>query len=358
VSGLKDEIRALVEIEGPISVARYMAMCLGHPRFGYYMTRDPFGAAGDFVTAPEISQMFGELVGLWAAGMWQAMGAPPGFRLIELGAGRGTLMADALRAARVLPGFREALTVEIVEISPVLRAAQEKALAGVGVEVAWHADLGEVGAGPFVLIANEFLDALPIRQFVRVAGGWRERLVGPGDDGALTFGVARGETRLPVGTAPEGAVFETCPDALALAGEIGRRLSQAPGAALLVDYGHVRPGFGDTLQAVRGHAFADPLAEPGEADLTAHVDFSSFLAAARLAGAATHGPVAQGDFLRRLGLAQRAAALSARTDPAGRGAIAAAVERLAGDGPGAMGRLFKAAALTSAGLVDPPGFDA
>jgi SAM-dependent MidA family methyltransferase len=355
LSALRAEIEQLIALEGPLTVERYMALCLGHPVHGYYRTRDPLGVEGDFTTAPEISQIFGELIGLWAAEVWRAMGEPSRVRLVELGPGRGTLMADALRAARVLPAFRAAAAVHLVETSPALRARQEATLAACGVAVAWHGDLAEVPDGPAIVIANEFFDALPIRQFVGTERGWCERLVGL-REGQLGFGLASEPAREVPVPRRAGATLEWPAAGLALVGSLAARLAAEGGAALVIDYGHATSGFGDTLQAVRAHAYADALADPGEADLTAHVDFALLAHAARAAGAAVHGPVAQGDFLGALGIAPRAAALKRRATPEQADAIDAAVARLAGRGDGEMGELFKALALTDPKLGALPGF--
>lgn len=356
MSALKDELVRLIREEGPLPVSRYMALCLGHPRHGYYMTRDPFGEGGDFTTAPEISQMFGELVGLWAATVWQAMGAPGSLRLVELGPGRGTLMADALRATRRVPGFHEAVSVHLVETSPVLRRAQAATLQGTASPF-WHGTVEAALEGPAIILANEFLDALPLDQFVMTPQGWRERLVGLGAGGALTFGLGGADEALPVRDAPPGSVFEQSMAALDIVATIARRLAAAGGAALFVDYGSVRSGFGDTLQAVRRHAFTDPLAEPGEADLTVHVDFERMGEAGLQAGAALHGPATQADFLLVLGLAQRAQALTRQASPQQAQAIGTAFDRLTERGATGMGELFKVLALSHPGLPPLPGFD-
>ncbi len=363
---LGDEIRALILDGGPIGVDRYMALCLGHPTLGYYLARDPFGAAGDFTTAPETSQMFGELLGAWAAAVWASMGGPGKLHLVELGPGRGTLLADALRALRRVPDLFAALDLHLVETSPALREAQRAALEGCGRPVAWHAGVEDVPPGPAIVVANEFFDALPVRHYVKAAGGWRQRLVGlhPGGDAgegdALAFGLApEPEPAIRV-EAPDGAVLEVGLVAQGLARGLAARLVRDGGAALVVDYGYARPAFAETLQAVRRHAPADPLAEPGLADLSAHVDFGGLRRAAEAAGAAVHGPVPQGAFLRALGLDARAAALKARATPGQAEAVDDAVARLATPGttgrPG-MGELFKAMAIVAPGLPIPPGFE-
>ena len=356
MTALGAELREIIRSEGPITVERYMALCLGHPKHGYYATRDPFGAGGDFTTAPEISQMFGELIGLWAADIWIAMGHPDPVRLVELGPGRGTLMADALRAARALPGFAAAIRVHLVETSPVLRTVQAECLSHVVPAVAWHADVAAVPAGPAVVIANEFFDALPVRQLVCTERGWCERLVGLSDEGRLQFGLAaEPDSRLRTAGGP-GDVLEWPGAALAAIRDLGRRLRQDGGALLAIDYGATGPALGDTLQAVRAHAFADPLADLGEADLTTQVDFVKLAQAARDAGAAVHGPMTQASFLRALGVETRAAALKRRATPWQAQDIDSALARLTGEGKGEMGALFKVMAVTDPRLAAPPGF--
>jgi NADH dehydrogenase [ubiquinone] 1 alpha subcomplex assembly factor 7 len=316
----------------------------------YARPQSPFGRGGDFTTAPEISQAFGEVLGAWCAVLWERMGRPDPVLLVECGPGRGTLMADALRAvAGVAPAFRAALRVHLVEASPSLKAAQSRALGGA--VAAWHDDLATVPDGPMLLLANEFLDALPIRQFVRRGGAWAERFVA---DGAFVDRPAEAPPPLP-DDAPDGAVKEVSEAALAFTRALAARLAARGGAALLVDYGPAAPAFGDTLQAVRAHETGlDPLAEPGTRDLTAHVDFPALAAAAREAGATAHGPIPQGLLLGRLGLTTRAAVL-AQARPRLAGEILSGAERLvAAEG---MGRLFKALALCDSGLGTPPGFE-
>jgi NADH dehydrogenase [ubiquinone] 1 alpha subcomplex assembly factor 7 len=329
---------------GPVSIATYMAEANAH----YYATRDPLGAAGDFTTAPEISQMFGELVGLWLADLWSRAGAPRDAIYVELGPGRGTLAADALRAMRAA-GLQPA--VQFVETSPVLRQAQAERVPG----AQWHDDLTALPSGcPLLLVANEFLDALPIHQWVRTATGWRERMVA--HDGAR-FIAAPGGATLPdaavpahLRAAPTGSVLETSPAALAVVRTIARRLVESGGAALLIDYGHARTGLGDTLQAVSRHGFADPFEEAGERDLTAHVDFEAAADAARAEGVRVHGPVEQGAWLRALGIDHRTQALSASAPPRA-AEFAAARDRLVGDEQ--MGRLFKVLALVAPNWPTP-----
>ena len=348
-------LREIIRQEGPIGIDRYMALALGHPVHGYYMTRDPLGAAGDFTTAPEISQMFGELLGLWAAEIWAAMGRPDRVALVELGPGRGTLMADALRAARVRPDFAAALSVHLVETSPVLRQRQRSTLAQSGVPVAWHAALSGVPPGAAIVLANEFLDALPIRQFVREDDGWHERLIGLGAEDAFVFGLAALPDREIAASGGIGDVVEIAAAALSTAREIALRLAAEGGAALVIDYGRSRSAAGATLQAVRGHHPVDPLAAPGEADLTAHIDFEAIGRAASRAGAIVHGPAGQGEFLRALGINLRAESLKQGRAPADVAAVDAAVARLTGSRDGEMGALFKVLGLSGPDLAALPG---
>jgi NADH dehydrogenase [ubiquinone] 1 alpha subcomplex assembly factor 7 len=359
---LAAEIRRMIAVDGPISVATFMALCLGHPEHGYYTTRDPFGRAGDFITAPEISQMFGELIGLWAASVWQMMGAPARLGLVELGPGRGTLMADALRASQVVPAFAAALDVHLVETSPALRRRQRETLAGIGIPLAWHRDLADVPDVPLIVIANEFFDALPVHQAVRTSTGWHERMVGIGPDDRLVFALhpdpIPGLAALmpdTVAAPPTGAVYEWRSGDVAA--DIARRVVKHSGAALVIDYGHVESAVGETLQAVGHHGFADPLTNAGEVDLTAHVDFAALARTAQAAGARVHGPLRQGEFLRRLGIEARAATLRAKATAAQGAEIDAALARLTGAGREAMGELFKAIAFADPKLGALPGFD-
>ena len=362
-SPLEAEIRRRIALVGPMAVAQYMALCLTHREHGYYTTHDPFGARGDFVTAPEISQMFGELIGLWAAAAWRAMNSPERVRLVELGPGRGTMMLDVLRAARVIPDFRAAILLHMVEISPALERLQRDALVASDVPVSWHRSIDEVPEGPLVVLANEFFDALPVHQAVMCADGWHERVVKIADDDVLHFGIDRDpnplfDKLLPSGVQASkiGDIFEWRGDQLAL--ELGRRVVAGPGVALIIDYGHCESAIGDTLQAVRGHAFADPLEQPGSADLTAHMDFQALAQAAAGMGAHVHGPVTQAEFLRRLGIEQRAAALKAAGPPENAATIEAALQRLTDEEGTGMGRLIKAMALSSPDISALPGFAA
>ena len=421
-------IAETIAAEGPMRLDRYMELCVGHPGHGYYASRDPFGRGGDFTTSPEISQMFGELIGLWCAEVWSRMGRPPRVALVELGPGRGTMMADMLRAARAAPDFLAAIEATLVETSPTLAEIQAETLdrAGVGVMRRWARSVGEAlrpgaddrdapdagadlhlspagrgrpegpGEGdqpspenpapphppgfagrplptgerwaaepspnatpplPAIVVANEFFDALPIRQFVRADRGWRERLIGLDEGGALAFGLAPdAPTDVALPDAPQGSIREVCAPALQIAADIAAHLSAYGGAMLAIDYGYAS-GAGDTFQAMADHAYADPLAEPGEADLTAHVDFSALAAAASRGGAAAMGLLTQADMLDRFGLLARAKRLGMRASPSNRAAIEDAVARLTDRSPRGMGALFKALAFGDPRLGPLPGFE-
>ena len=341
-------------------VSEYMRLCLADPEHGYYRTRVAIGAGGDFTTAPEISQTFGELIGIWAAVAWRAMGAPAQVHLVELGPGRGTMMADMLRAARVVPGFLRAAKVTLVESSPVLRGIQRETLANYAdqVPITWHEALDSALARdqPTILLANEFLDALPVCQLVFTRGEWRRRCIGldTKDQLAFVLGDVVGPERLPAGRAPqEGDIFEFHPDFASIA-EVLQRLANKPLAALFIDYGHIASAFGDTLQAVRQHQYASVLERPGEADLTAHVDFEAFRRHCLERGLAVDGPVTQGQFLLNLGLAERAQKLMSAARPEEIGLIEAGVQRIAD--PFGMGGRFKVVCVRSPGMPALPPF--
>ncbi|MDF1872542.1 SAM-dependent methyltransferase [Vannielia sp.] len=350
MSGLLPKLLARIKAEGPLTVEAYMAACLADPEHGYYITRDPLGAQGDFITAPEISQMFGELIGLWLAQVWLDQGSPTPFMLAELGPGRGTLMADILRAAAKVPGFAEAAQVVLVETSPVLRKAQ----AGLMPTATWADTIENLPKMPLYLVANEFFDALPIRQFIRTPSGWAERHIGAEGD-TLTYRDI--ETDAPAlahrldDTTPDDIV-ETCAPATRIASEIGARLAAArAGVALIIDYG-APISKGDTLQAIKAHQPVDPLTLPGEADLTAHVDFGALSAARGPTEAAPLTP--QGVFLERLGITARAQALAQNLGGAALESHIAAHRRLTH--PQEMGTLFQCLALHPTSTATPPGF--
>lgn len=349
-------LAARIAATGPISLADYMADCLLHPEHGYYTGGQVFGAAGDFITAPEISQMFGELVGLALAQAWIDQGRPAPFCLAEPGPGRGTLMADLWRATARVPGFHAAARPLLIEASPALRQLQQQRLSGIGAR--WAESLAALPDQPLFLIANEFFDALPIRQFRRDGTAWREVMVGAGPNGGLALGLsapaplAALDARLA--DTPPGGVVELCPALPALVAEIAGRIAAHGGLALIVDYGDWRAR-GDTFQAVQAHRPCDPLAEPGRADLTAHVDFEAIARAATAAGARAGAMIPQGVWLGRLGIAERAARLDAGLSGAQQQTHRAAFRRLTD--PAEMGSLFKVLALTPHDAPLPPGCD-
>lgn len=348
---LAEKLVAQIRAGGPITVADYMAACLADPEHGYYMQSDPFGRAGDFITAPEISQIFGELVGLWAIAVWEMLGSPDPFVLAELGPGRGTLMADMLRTGKVKPAFLKAASVHLVEMSPRLRQVQQATLAATGHAVQWHARIDDIPHAPTIFIANEFFDAMPVRQFQWQEGAWAERVVGLSDDDTFTFGLSPVTQKPADVTLPEGAIVEASPTGKAVMALVGERLGRDRGAALVIDYGSDKPGIGDTLQAVRQHKYESPFASPGEADVTCHVDFTALARTASQAGLEPRPVMGQGEFLIRLGLVERANVLGRDKDVKTRNQIAGAIERLAG--PKAMGTLFKVLAVASPGLKLP-----
>ncbi len=357
---LAARLKEQIAREGPLSVATYMQACLADERSGYYTSRQPIGSDGDFITAPEVSQIFGELLGLWAVAVWQSMGEPSQAIVAELGPGRGTLMADALRAWRSVPKFLECVTVALVETSPSLRDVQRTALKGSPAPTEWCDRIEDVPEGPLIVLANEFIDALPVRQLVRRDGVWRERCVtiGPGGAFAFTAGEAVLGDSLPRAAlgidAADGAIVETRPAVASLLSSLASHAGKAPLAALIIDYGHAETALGDTLQAVRRHRFADPLAMPGEADLTAHVDFAAIKREASVLGLTAYGPMPQGEFLLKLGLGARRDRLLQQAAPEQQEAILSGAARLAD--PRAMGILFKVLALASSGLAPPPPF--
>jgi len=351
---LADQIDAQIKATGPMSIATYMGLCLSHPHHGYYAVARPIGAEGDFITAPEISQMFGELIGFFFVNLWQQMGQPPSFTLLELGPGRGTLMADALRAAGKAEGFLDAMHLQLFEQNSVLKSEQEKRLGKY--HPYWSTELDAVSEDPLFIVANEFFDALPIKQFVKTDDGWHERLVGL-KEGARAFGlsptpIADSAAPVEVHGAYAGEILELSAAAADTMQRLSRKVALQGGAILALDYGYGKTQTGETLQAVKSHAFAEPLAEPGEADLSSHVNFQVLAEAAKVTGLATAPLANQGEFLLRLGLGERAKAL-ARANPAEAGNIARAVERLTS--PRQMGTLFKAFCAHSPGLK-PAGF--
>ena len=363
---LEEEIRRHIEMHGPMPLSDYMTLCLTHPEHGYYTTGSPVGGrasaqrqAGDFITAPEVSQMFGELLGVWCIEMWQALGSPSAFNLVEIGPGRGTLMQDLLRISGALPNFKSACHVRLIEVSPTLSEQQSLALSS-SANITWLRDIDDLEARPTIILTNELLDALPFRQWCKNGEEWFERAVGLIDD-KLTFVLQPNRldmNDLPSDHAarPQATLFETAPAREAFIARIADFLHQHSGAALFIDYGHLKSGFGDTFQAIRDHAYADPLTGLGQTDLTSHVDFAPLCATAKANGCTVPKPGTQGEFLVTLGLLERAGALGSGRDKPVQERLQQAVERLAG--PSQMGDLFKVMAIGApVNLTDRwPGF--
>ena len=359
---LEEILMERIRETGPLSIAEYMEQALGHPDHGYYMRRDPFGVKGDFITAPDVSQMFGELLGLWAGVSWMMSGSPASVNLVELGPGRGTLMADMLRAAPLIEGFADAIDVHLVETSPALRELQEKSLSGANMsgDAQWHRAFADVPDGPLIVIANEFFDALPIEQYFHAGDFWCPRNVDikPDGDGLCFVLLPPYEApELPPGLhdAPPDVMVEFSPASLDITEDIARRITEHGGSALFIDYGHGESAPGETLQAVKNHEFHDPLVDPGEADLTAHVDFGALAQRVFASGARALGPVTQGAFLGSLGIGDRAEALAANASQEQAEDIELALKRLTDAEE--MGELFKVMAITQLEAPSPPGFE-
>lgn len=363
---LEELIKERIRRYGPITIADYMQMALSHPEHGYYMKRDPLGAAGDFITAPEISQVFGEIVGAWLVNHWQLMGSPKEVALVELGAGRGTLMADILRSTKSISGFHDAINVHMVETSPVLQQKQWKTLAGKHKRIEWHDSIDDLPAIPMLLVANEFFDALPIRQFVKKQDGWHERLVDVEGD-KLIFVTSANKAMLPISmipaqsiledlegilgeavsdvSAPKENIIETCEPAIMIIRQVSEHIAKHGGAALVIDYGYSEGSQKDTLQAMKNHAYHDALKDVGDADITAHVDFLGLSQTAQMEGVNVHEVMPQGAFLMQLGAGIRTTNLCETASPEQQKALITGLKRLAD--PAEMGELFKVLAITS-----------
>lgn len=362
---LAEQLRERIRSEGPLPVSVFMTEALLDPMAGFYATKDPLSAGGDFVTAPEISQMFGELLGLWAAEVWGQMGAPDPVRLIEVGPGTGRMMSDVLRAARAAPGFLDSASLHLIEASAALKMVQGRTLASAPLQARWESGLDTVAAGPSIILGNEYLDCMPIRQAIRHKGVWRERVVGLSPDGSERFIFGLGphlskadisEIAPDLREAEDGTLVELRLADASVIDQIAARFKAHPGYAIFIDYGSDGPEAGDTLQALKAHEKVDPLAAPGTADLTAWVDFDRIARLARNAGLDVYGIGRQGDFLKGLGIEARAAALARTQDEAGQARIARQLHRLTARDE--MGELFKVIAICSPGLPPAPGLDA
>lgn len=349
---LNDRLKSLIQNDGPLDLATYMQLCLTDPDDGYYTTKKPIGRKGDFITAPEISQLFGELIGIWIIDTWQKLGAPSPFSLIEAGPGHGTLMADILRTiAKLSTPCSKAAHVRLIEISPPLKKIQKDKLSAFDTPLTWHESTEDIGDDAFILIANEFFDALPINQYQFVEGQWAERAIGLSPENTLTWGLKPSKFNTTLNPKPND-IFETSVSAQKRVVDLSKRIKTQNGAALLIDYGHLKSGFGDTFQAIKNHAYVNPLEDPGSADLTAHVDFDPFQQIAAKAG--LHAKTTtQGAFLLAMGLLERAGALGANLTTRQQEKIKTDVERLAA--PDKMGNLFKVMTITRSGIT-PHGF--
>ncbi len=357
-ASLAEKLQRMIANDGPLTIAAYMQLCMNDPDFGYYRNHNPLGRDGDFTTAPEISQIFGELLGAWALAAWNQLGAPNRFQLVEIGPGRGTMMADMLRVAGTLPPFLDAASVALVETSPALRAVQKTTIGENSGHVAWYDTLGEVPDQPAILFANELFDVLAVHQYQFTDNGWSERMVGIDNAGNLAPGlrpVTLDPSMVPVlaGKPTPGAIYEHSPAREALMHDLALRLCRNGGAALIIDYGHSQPGFGETLQAIKAHRFASVFADPGAVDLTAHVDFAALAKVAKTVGATVSPIMTQGEFLMRFGLRQRLEKLVAGKDRQTAEAVTKGAERLIA--PEQMGTLFKGMAIAGADIT-LPGF--
>lgn len=358
-TALEEIIIAEILQNGPVSLARYIDLCLSHPAHGYYMSRDPFGFKGDFTTAPEISQMFGELIGLWCAQIWLDMGQPGKLGLVELGPGRGTLMSDALRAMKTIPGLHETLDIYLVETSPFLRKTQSKTLEKLCDRVTWLEDLNNLPNQTSIFIANEFFDALPVHQFQWNGTAWHERVIGLDDEHKLCIGLTP-EPVLPAESfsteSPPHSecIKEVCPATREIVANIAGRIRDSGGAALIIDYGYDDSDFGDTLQAVKKHKYVAITDSPGDADLTTHVDFGALRQVAHENDVKSFGPIGQGTFLEAMGIRTRAQALAKHASESQKSSIQSALKRLTD--PASMGDLFRVLVLCSEGAAPPPPF--
>lgn len=359
MTALAEIIRREIRDNGPMDLGRYMGLCLGHPTHGYYMTRDPFGVQGDFTTAPEISQLFGEVIGAWIVDAWSKMGAPDPVHLVECGPGRGTFMADILRVTKAVPEFHKAVQVHLIEMSPVLREKQKQMLQGE--RVTWHGDLESVPAdGPLMIIGNEFLDALPIRRFMSLKDSWMEEVVGLDEKGGFISGLVPADPGV-VAHIPrmlfkpaETDCIEISPALNQFLGNAYKRLEKQGGLALFIDYGYPQTACGKTLQGVKKHQPVSIFEAPGEVDLTAHVNFETVGTIALESGLTVHGPVPQGDYLKRLGIELRQAILNKNATDRQKQDIQNSVDRLTGYDQ--MGRLFKVIGISADPALTLEGF--
>ena len=358
MSKLEKVIQDTINKTGPITVAKFMELSLGHPQFGYYTTRDPIGTEGDFVTSPEISQIFGELIALWSATCWEQMNSPERVEIIECGPGRGTLMTDFLRTSKAIPEFDKAINLHFLETSPILKDRQSKMLNGVSIK--WHNSLDTVPIGPTILIANEFLDALPVHQLVKTPEGWAERRINRANKGFVFITDKpsyKTKAKIPesLHNAVTGSVYEYSSAALEVADKLVQRFKAAPGYALFIDYGNDQYETGDTLQAVKAQSYTDILLNPGEVDLTAHVNFAALSEHIKGHGVSTLGPISQASFLISLGIFHRTRDLIKDANPDQTRILTSGTGRLINFHQ--MGALYRVFVAMGTDLPAPAGFE-
>ena len=352
---LETHIKQLIAQTGPISMAEFIQIALSHPQYGYYKSREPFGVRGDFTTSPEISQMFGELIGAWSADIWQKMGSPANMEIVEIGPGRGTLMGDFLRATAMVTGFHDSISIAMVETSNRLTGVQHSNIQHLHPRIKWYNAINELPQRPLIIVANELFDALPVHQYVKQNGAWFEKMLGLGTENELMFALEKRPAPSHSNEAHEGAVMEICPAATALIVEMSRRIKQYQGAALIIDYGYIYPQYKDTITAIGHHKHCNLLDDIGMVDISSHVDFGRLAHHAKANGMKIHGPVFQGDFLKKLGIDFRTENLCKNASATQKKDIQTARERLTGNNNGQMGELFKVLAITCENIM-PEGF--
>lgn len=354
---LSSHIKNIISHTGPISISEFMQLALSHPLYGYYQAKEPFGTKGDFTTSPEISQMFGEMIGAWSAHIWQQMGCLQDVVIVEMGPGRGTLMADFLRSTAKIPGFHNSISIAMVETSKRLQELQRNNIGNMHPRISWYEDVKSLPQKPIIVIANELFDALPIRQYIKQNGKWHEKMLGVDKNGELAFTLSpeiKMEGKL-IENAPENGVVEICPQGGAIIKELVERVKMHNGAVLIIDYGYIETQYKDTLDAIGGHQHRNILEDIGALDISAHVDFQALKKAADTAGVRVFGPTTQGSFLQKLGIGMRAEMLCKNASDEQKHEIKTALARLVGNSPEEMGELFKVISFTTGNIV-PEGF--
>jgi len=357
---LEDKIKNILKEKGHMTTDEYMSVCLYDDEFGYYRVHDPIGRDGDFITSPEISQTFGEMIGAWLAATWSSVDSPKEKILVELGPGRGTLMKDILRATKNVDGFHDGLEVHLVEVNEKLRDRQRNVLEHEKVEIFWHDSVDDLPAKPIFLVANEFFDALPIVQFTKMKKGWRENIIRLDEEGNLEFGILEKKTK-PCKLVPEefddakvGDFYEMSPYSIEVIEKISEHIKKHDGAALIIDYGYFKNELADTFQSVKAHKYHNPLKTPGEADLTAHVNFPNLQKVAIKKGVNAYANVTQGELLVSLGIGIRAKAIMEKLNGRDKDVFGDAIKKLISVDE--MGSLFKCMAIMRQDRDVPYGF--